>query len=358
TILRIPLVGSVLNGVIPKGHAEFKQRAGGNEFEVEIEDVNLPAGTTFNVLVDNVSVGQIVLGQFFKGKLELEAEHGQAVPAITNGTVVTVVNSTGTTILAGSFGANASAAALVNPLEDTSFFVRQQYIDFLNRGPEEAGLNAWVNLLNQCPENGYGTTHVECDRVQVSAGFYRSQEFLGRGYFIYRAYDAALGRLPRYAEFLPEMGRLGAARTAAELEANKVAYMDDFVQRAEFQTRYAGLTDAAHAEEFVSRLEQTAGVRLANHAQLVGDLRSGARTVAQTLRAFLDSPEVNDHFIFRGFVTMQYFGYLRRDPEPAGWNAWVNVLTNGAGNIQAGDYRTLIFGFVHSQEYRNRFGHP
>ena len=63
-------------------------------------------------------------------------------------------------------------------------------------------------------------------------------------------------------------------------------------------------------------------------------------------------------FFYRGFVAMQYFGYLRRDPEQAGFEAWVNVLTNGTPNVQTGDYRTLIFGFLHSFEYRNRFGQP
>ncbi|MCA1616204.1 MAG: DUF4214 domain-containing protein [Acidobacteria bacterium] len=55
---------------------------------------------------------------------------------------------------------------------------------------------------------------------------------------------------------------------------------------------------------------------------------------------------------------MQYFGYLRRDPEEGGFEAWVNVLTNGAPGVSPGDYRIMINGFVHSTEYRNRFGQP
>ncbi|HEX8070823.1 MAG TPA: hypothetical protein VF546_12780 [Pyrinomonadaceae bacterium] len=359
TRLRIALAGAVVNGVIPKGHADLRVRADGSRrFEVEVEDVNLPAGTTFTVLVDNVNVGIIQLGPFFKGELELESEHGQTVPTINTGTTVAVVRADGTTLVIGSFGANAAAPGLVNPLEDHAFFVRQQYIDFLNRAPDVGGFDAWVGVLDRCPDDGYGAAHPECDRVQVSSGFYRSQEFLGRGFFLYRAYEAALGRLPRYAEFLPELGRIGQAQTEAELETHKSAYLEDLMRRAEFTERYRGLDDAAHAEDFVSRLEQTAGVRLASHGQLVDDMRRGARTAAQTLRAFLDSPEVNERFVFRGFVTMQYFGYLRRDPEATGWNAWVDILTNGRGEIQPGDYRILINGFVHSNEYRNRFGHP
>lgn len=359
TRLRIPLVGAGINGVIPKGRADFRQRTDGRrQFEVEIEDVNQPAGTTFTVLVDQVNVGQIVLGQFFKGELELEAENGQSVPAITTGSTVAVVNAAGATVLAGVFGANAAAPAQVNPLEDPSFFVRQQYIDFLNRAPDVNGFNAWVGVLNQCPQNGYDTSHPECDRVLVSSGFFRSQEFLGRGYFIYRAYDAALGRLPHYNEFMPELGRIGAAHTDAELETQKQDLIDDMMQRAEFNDRYAGQTDAAHAEDFVSHLERTAGVHLGNHAQMVAAMQSGAHTAAETLRAFLESPEVVNHFFTRGFVTMQYFGYLRRDPEMGGWNAWVNILDNGAPGVEPNDFRTLIFGFVQSQEYRSRFGQP
>jgi hypothetical protein len=356
-VLRIRLVGAAVNGVIPKGSAEFTQSAAGRrELEVGVEDLNLPAGTVLNVLVDNVQVGQITLGRSFKGRLEIESEHGQSVPAVAVGTTVAVTNGAGATLLAGSFGADAAAAALVNPLEDASFFVRQHYIDFLNRAPEQSGLDAWVGVLARCPDDG--AAHPDCDRVQVSSGFYQSPEFAGRGYFIYRAYDAGLGRLPLYAEFLPELGRIGEAQTEAELEAHKSAYLDDMMHRAEFADRYRGLTDAAHAEEFVTRLEQTAGVHLASHDQLVADMHSGVHSAAQTLRAFLDSPEVNDHFFFRGFVTMQYFGYLRRDPETAGWNAWVNVLTNGTPDTRPGDYRTLINGFVNSREYRGRFGRP
>jgi hypothetical protein len=50
---------------------------------------------------------------------------------------------------------------------------------------------------------------------------------------------------------------------------------------------------------------------------------------------------------------MQYFGYLRRDPEPTGFNAWLAFL-----NANPTDFRTMVFGFVNSQEYRGRFGPP
>jgi hypothetical protein len=89
-------------------------------------------------------------------------------------------------------------------------------------------------------------------------------------------------------------------------------------------------------------------------------MAAGTLTPAQTLRAFIEQSVVwNKHF-FPAFVAMQYFGYLRRDPEDAGYNDWVRVLTFGdaPSGTPPSDYRHLIFGFVYSVEYRSRFGKP
>ena len=46
---------------------------------------------------------------------------------------------------------------------------------------------------------------------------------------------------------------------------------------------------------------------------------------------------------------MQYYGYLRRKPEAAGYEAWLAVLRRG-------DIRTMVNGFLNSAEYKLRFG--
>jgi hypothetical protein len=48
---------------------------------------------------------------------------------------------------------------------------------------------------------------------------------------------------------------------------------------------------------------------------------------------------------------MQYFGYLRRDPEPQGFADWLNHLNNNPG-----DFRSMVNGFLNSREYLLRFG--
>lgn len=232
-------------------------------------------------------------------------------------------------------------------IDDIDFFVQQQYIDFLGRMPDSTGFANWVTTLNGCPNGGFGENlNPGCDRVHVSAGFYQSTEFQGRGYFVYRFYDAALGRRALYTEFIPDMQKVGGAQSPAQEEASKVQYVNDFVLKPEFKAIYDGTTN----QGYVDKLEQTAGVALSNKSDLVNALNGGTQTRAQVLRTVIESAVVFNKFFNRGFVTMQYFGYLRRDPDTIGFANWVNTLDADPSN-----FRHMIFGFIFSTEYRNRF---
>ena len=232
-------------------------------------------------------------------------------------------------------------------IDDIDFFVQQQYIDFLGRMPDSGGFANWNATLQNCPNGGFGENlNPDCDRVHVSAGFYQSIEFQGRGYFAYRFYDAALGRRPLYTEFIPDMQKVGGAQSPQQEEASKVQYINDFVLRPEFKAIYDGTTN----QGYVDKLEQTAGVTVPNKADLVAALNGGTQTRAQVLRTFIETAQVFNKFFNRGFVTMQYFGYLRRDPDTIGFQNWVNTL-----NADPNNFRHMIFGFIYSTEYRNRF---
>jgi hypothetical protein len=217
------------------------------------------------------------------------------------------------------------------------------YIDFLNREGEPAGVTAWVNALNNCPAGNQG-----CDRVGVSAAFFRSEEFQQKGNFVIRFYLVSLGTAPGYREFTRDSQRV-TANTAAEVIAARDAFTNEWVQRADFKAIYDGLSNQA----YVDKLEQTAGVTLANKAQLVAALDAQTKTRAQVLREIVESQEVRRRMFHEAFVLMEYYGYLRRAPEPAGFNAWLNYL-----NAHPGDFRTMVHGFINSQEYRMRFGRP
>jgi hypothetical protein len=232
-------------------------------------------------------------------------------------------------------------------IDDIDFFVQQQYIDFLGRMPDSTGFANWNATLNGCPNGGFGETdNPSCDRVHVSAGFYHSIEFHGRGYWAYRYYDDALGCRPLYTEFIPDMQKVGGALSPDQEAVAKDQYMNDFVTKPEFKAIY----DALSNQGFLDKLEQTTGVTIANKATLVGALNGGTQTRAQVVRTVIESQPVFDKFFNRGFVTMQYFGYLRRDPDTIGFANWVNTL-----NADPSNFRHMIFGFIYSTEYRNRF---
>ena len=250
------------------------------------------------------------------------------------------------------------AAGAQNPLDNHAFFVRMHYLDFLSREPEPTGQQAWLDVLNNCP-NAFNTDpaspSAQCDRVTVSSSFFRSTEFYNKGYFVYRFYRASLGRRPAYAEIADDMARVTGA-TEAEVTARRAAFATEWLARPEVAARYPA---TLAPEAFVDLLLQTAGVALATpdpvsgatRDSLVNELRLGNRSRAEVLRTVVESREVDAKEFNGAFVAMQYFGYLRRDPEEPGYTNWLNYL-----NANPTDFRTMVNGFLYSQEYRLRFG--
>ena len=240
-------------------------------------------------------------------------------------------------------------------IDDIDFFVQQQYIDFLGRFPDSIGFANWVATLSACPLGGFGETeNPGCDRVHVSAGFYQSTEFQGRGYFILRFGYVGLNRsigsvrsAVNYAEFIPALAQIGGSNSPAQEEAAKVVYTNAFVQRPDFLALFP---TSMTASQYVNGLESNAGVTLSNKQTLIDALNGGTMTRADVLRNVVESQVVFDKFLIPGFVTMEYFGYLRRDPDLIGYQNWVQTLTADPNN-----FRHMIFGFIYSTEYRGRF---
>jgi hypothetical protein len=253
---------------------------------------------------------------------------------------------------------NDTSTPASNPINDPRFFLRQQYLDFLGREPDADGLANWMATLTGCPNGGFGEfENPDCDRVHVSAGFVQSHEFQGRGYWILRFGYVGLNRSigavrssTTYAEFIRALAQVGGANSPAQEEAAKVAYTNAFVQRSDFPALFPTTMTAA---QYVNALESNAQVMLSNKQALVDALNGGTMTRADVLRNVVESQAVFDKYIFPAFVTMEYFGYLRRDPDLNGYQNWVNTLTVAPSN-----YRHMIFGFIYSTEYRQRFGPP
>jgi hypothetical protein len=72
-----------------------------------------------------------------------------------------------------------------------------------------------------------------------------------------------------------------------------------------------------------------------------------------------ENPAFTSAEFSRTFVLMQYFGYLRRDPNAtpdadfAGYNFWQNKLNQFDGNYINAE---MVKAFISSDEYRHRFG--
>jgi hypothetical protein len=257
-----------------------------------------------------------------------------------------------------------------NPVNNHQFFVRQHYLDFLSREPDAGGFNAWLNVLNNCP-NPFNTDpnspSAGCDRIIVSSSFFRSSEFELKGLYVYKFYRVAFhnppSSLPAYSDISRDM-RSVTGQTSQEVFAKRAAFANAFVQRPVFRSAYDGLSNAAYVAALLGPYNLTAittpdpatpddenqqvNLTQANLTDRLGDM---TLTRAQVLRAVVQSQEVGAAEFNGAFVAMQYYGYLRRTPEASGYNDWLNYL-----NANPTDFRTMVHGFMNSQEYMLRFG--
>ncbi|MFN2578875.1 MAG: TIGR03118 family protein [Pyrinomonadaceae bacterium] len=423
---------------------------------------------------------------------------------------------------------NDISASTTNPIDNPNFFVRQHYLDFLNREPDSAGQAFWVNQITSC---GSDANCIAVKRINVSAAFFLSIEFQQTGLVAYMTHRAAFGpnapggspapvlygNFERDTQALQQNFTFGQPGADAQLEANKVAYFNDFVTRPEFVARYPStLTNSQYVDallasanltpsevrlfdvsltnsqevppttptlsgggarpasfgtaRFQLNAAQTAmtftatinnidvtgsqtadtndnliaahihagasvtpgvngpvvwgffgapfndnnpndatntpfatgvggtfsgkwdapegngttlAAQLSNLRQgrayinfhttqfpggeirgnfpaedafrnsLVAGLNASTLTRAQVLRQVAEAAELQTREFNSAFVTMEYFGYLRRDPDSAGFNFWLNKLNAFGGNfIQA----EMVKAFISSSEYRQRFG--
>jgi len=238
---------------------------------------------------------------------------------------------------------NDTAPATTNPVEQPAFFVQQHYADFLNRRADPGGLDYWTGRIIEC---GADEDCIRDRRIGVSAAFFIEQEFEDTGDFVYRLYQGSYSRKPMYAEFMPDRARVVGG---SNLAANKVQFVDDWVQRPEFRQFYA---DSLSSFDFVNRLMDNAGLvpYQTERERLVSEMESG-KTRSQVLGEVIEFPEFKQREYNKAFVLMEYFGYLRRDPDANGYNFWLNVLNNGAAN----NYRGMVCAFLTSAELQNRF---
>src|SRR5882672_2582969 len=239
-----------------------------------------------------------------------------------------------------------------DPIDTPEYFVRQHYLDFLGREPDESGFNFWSDQILSC---GGDADCRERRRINVSAAYFLSIEFQHTGGLVDGLYRASYGRRPLYAEFMPDtrvVARdviVGRENWAQQWEANKRAFVDAGVQRAAFRALYDGLGNDA----FVDTLINFSGSGFnGDRNALVNGLNSGIMTRAAVLRQVVENEGFARAKSNQMFVMMEYFGYLRRDPDDGGYQFWLNKLNQFGGNFEEAE---MVKAFIVSGEYRGRF---
>jgi hypothetical protein len=242
-------------------------------------------------------------------------------------------------------------ATCSNPIDCPDFFVRQHYLDFLGREPDAGGQDYWTQQIADCGSDQRCSSH---RRIGVSGAFFGEPEFQRTGSFVYRLYTGGLGRRPSYSEFESDRHNIVEGPT---LEQTKQAFTLAFVQRSGFIAAYSDKTTAdLFVDALIARIQQVSGVNLAGRrSEFVSVYANGAdqnESRAQVLRLAIDDPGFTAAEYNPSFVLMEYFGYLHRDPDQAGYDFWLDIINNREPN----NYRGMICAFITSQEYQLRFG--
>jgi hypothetical protein len=276
---------------------------------------------------------------------------------------------------------NDSVPSNLNPIDQARFLVQLHYYDFLNRYPDSSGWDFWTNNINNCSPQ---PACVDVQRVNTSASFFLSIEFQNTGYLVERMYKAAYGDgsgtstfngthqlavpVMRFTEFLSDTEAIGSGVVVLQpgweqlLESNKQAFSSEFVQRPRFINAFPTTMSPA---QFVDQLNTNAGNVLSSseRATAVGLFAGAADTInttarAQALRQVAENQGLYNADFNRAFVLMQYFGYLRRNPNDSpdsdytGYDFWLTKLNQFGGNYLNAE---MVKAFITSSEYRTRF---
>jgi photosystem II stability/assembly factor-like uncharacterized protein len=307
-----------------------------------------------SLAIDPVHTSTLYLGGFDSGVFRStdgganwsEFNAGLPVPTSIN---ALAVDARGQYVHAGT-ASGVYTYQYFNPLDDTGFFVQQQYLDFLNRQPDAGGLAFWTNEIEKC---GANSQCIHERRVAVADAFFFEDEFQKTGAYIYRVFKATFGRRQTFAQFMADRGLVVAG---AGLDQSKTDYALTFVQRDAFTQLYPRTQTAdMFVDALLNSIKQNSNVDLASQRGALIALYDGTDNGrAKILRQVADNPAFIDAEYNSSFVLMEYFGYLRRDPEQGGFDFWL-ANVNKAPLRDIGKQHAMACSFITSAEYQLRF---
>ena len=174
----------------------------------------------------------------------------------------------------------------------------------------------------------------------------------------------------RLAEFLSDTSQVAQGVIVGQpgweqiLESNKQSFLCDVEgECGRFTSAYpASMTPAEFVDVLFANAEVTPSAT--DRSLAINEFGSATTTIdevarARALRRVVDNPSLKQREFNRAFVLMQYFGYLRRNPNDApdtnfgGYNFWLNKLNQFNGDFVQAE---MVKAFIDSSEYRRRFG--
>ena len=288
----------------------------------------------------------------------------------------------------GTLGGTSSATLQIsdnspetasNPIDVSRTFACQHYHDFLYREGDLSGLDFWTNNIETCGANAQCR---QVRRIDTSTAFFLSIEFKETGFLVIRAQKAAFGNdktVPRYSVFLRDQRQIGEGIVVgqgnwqAQLATNKQNYLNDFVTRTEFTSK-PSFAPGVSAATYVDALFANSGVTptTAERNAAISAYGSGDTAGrAAALKSVIESGSVFNAAFNPAFVLMEYFGYLRRNPDDApdgnfaGYDFWLAKLNQFSqpGEDMRDDNQAfnraqraeMVRAFIESFEYRQRF---
>jgi hypothetical protein len=271
---------------------------------------------------------------------------------------------------------NDSSPPASNPLDDAQVFVQQHYFDFLSRVPDSGGLGYWTSQITQC---GNDQICVRNKRIDVSNAFFYELEYQQTGSYVYRLYRAAFGnsqplpnrdpdpnnpgeekKLMTYLSFARDRARVVGG---SNLSQSQLDLANAFVQRPAFVAKYpADLDGPGFVDALLATIKTDLGVDLASQrSALINLFFTGGRGAVLYRLAddYVQANPINNRALIdaeynRAFVATQYFGYLRREPDMAGFLFWLGQV-NSAPLRDVPKQHAMVCSFITSIEYQQRF---
>ena len=245
----------------------------------------------------------------------------------------------------------AVASPIANPVDDSRFFVNQHFTDMTGRAADATAVDKLTAQLQLC---GSKADCLRNAKLDISTNLLVN-ELPSSALFLNSLYSSALGRRPRLTEF--ETDRAALMSDTEDQERARLALLTAFVQRPEFKRKYpATMKSAEFVDALLATVTQTTGVDLTTDKEalvaLLDDPNAGRAAVLNRLAT---RTEIVDAQYNQTLVMTQFFAFLRRDPDDAGFASSLNTLKNKPLR-DPGAARAMVCSFLNSEEYQARFG--